>query len=225
MKKIGLTSWGIIMYHLLLANGHPQLPATIWHHTTEEYIYLYYSQKTLYKITEYTWPTDPESGVKVSTRFYGFYDDCDLPSVDSLKPNGVYYFDVIPLYFEVEDDRKVYVENACGELSIFTEKQDTLMNIYYSSRQQYVTYKKLDTLPQNIQKYLQEQGIHVGFSCKEISSEKAIIHTYPGIPTRMYLIKGDMVIVLEERDGWLRIEYEGKKVVRGWIKKQDVGGE
>ena len=57
-------------------------------------------------------------------------------------------------------------------------------------------------------------------------SEKAIIHSFPNIPTGMYLIKGDMVIVLEEREGWLKIEYEGKKkVVTGWIKKEDVGGE
>ena len=225
MKKIGLTSWGVIISYLLLANEHPQLPATVWHHTTEEYIFLYYSQKTLYKIADYTRSTHPEFGIEVSDSFYGFYDDCDLPSIDSLKPNGIYYFDVIPLYFEDEDDRQVHVENACREISIFTEKQDTFMNLYSSKRQQYVTYKKLDSLPKNVQKYLQEQGIQVGFSCKEISAEKAIIHTYPGIPTRMYLIKGDMVIVLEEREGWLKVEYEGKKVVTGWIQEHDAGGD
>jgi hypothetical protein len=28
--------------------------------------------------------------------------------------------------------------------------------------------------------------------------------------------------VLEEKDGWLRIEYEGKRLVTGWIKKEDT---
>ena len=181
---------------------------------------------SLCKIADYTRSTHPEFGIEVYKYFYGFYDDCDLPSIDSLKPNGFYYFDVIPLYFEVEDDREVYVANACREISFFTDKQDTLMNLYSSGRQQYVTYKKLDRLPQDLQKYLEEQGIHVGFSYKEISCEKAIIHSFPNIPTGMYLIKGDMVIVLEEREGWLKIEYEGKKkVVTGWIKKEEVGGE
>jgi hypothetical protein len=159
----------------------------------------------------------------VYTRFYGFYGDCDLPSIDSLKDNGLYYFDVIPLYFEVEDDRKVYVESACREISFFTEKQDTFMNLYSSSRQQYVTYKKLDSLPPKLQRYLMSKGYYLGSPHKEILSEKTGIYSSPGIPTRMYLIKGDVVTVLEEKNGWLRIEYEGKRVVTGWIKKQAVG--
>jgi hypothetical protein len=226
MKRMKLALWGIIMSHLLLANEQPQLPNTIWQNNTEKYIYLYYySQKKLYGITDYTRSKYPEFGIEVSNSFYGFYNDCDLPSIDSLKRNGDYYFDVIPFYFKYEEKRKVYVENACGEVSIFTEKQDTFMNIYYSSRQQYVTYKKLDTLPQNVQKYLIGKGIHVGFPHKEISSNRATIYSEPEKPTRMYLIKGDIVTVLEEKEGWLRIEYEGKKLVTGWIQKKDIGGE
>jgi hypothetical protein len=221
-----LTSWGVIISHLLLANEHPlRLPTTIWQNDTEKYIYLYYSQKRLYETTDYTDSKYPEFGIEVSNYFYGFYHDCDLPSIDSLKRSGEYYFEVTPLEFEDEDKRKVYVENDCGQVSIFTEKQDTLMNIYYSSRQQYVTYKKLDSLPPNVQKHLEENGIYVGFPRKEISSEKAIIYSAPNIPTRMYLIKGDVVTVLGKEEGWLRIDYEGKKQVRGWVKEQDVRGE
>jgi SH3-like domain-containing protein len=38
----------------------------------------------------------------------------------------------------------------------------------------------------------------------------------------MYLIKNDVVEVLEEQEDWLRIRYYGKKVIEGWIKKSDV---
>jgi uncharacterized protein YgiM (DUF1202 family) len=41
----------------------------------------------------------------------------------------------------------------------------------------------------------------------------------------MYLIKGDVVTILEAQNGWIKVEYEGKKLVTGWIKNQDVGGE
>jgi hypothetical protein len=176
----------------------------------------------MYQTTDYTDSKYPEFGIEVSDYFYGFYNDCDLPSIDSLKRSGDYYFEVTPLEFEDENKRKIYVENACGQVSFFTEKQDTFMNIYYSSRQQYVTYKKLDSLPQNVQKHLAENGIYVGFPRREISSDKTTIYAAPNISTRMYLIKGDVVTVLEEKDGWLRVEYEGRKLVRGWIKREDT---
>jgi hypothetical protein len=184
---------------------------------TDETIYMYYSKQFATMVWFYQ-----DAEIDHYTRNYGFYDDCDLPAMDSLKRNGNYYFEVTPFDFEREDKRKVYVESACGQVSFFTEKQDTFMNIYYSSRQQYVTYKKLDALPQNIQNYLLKKGVHVGSPHKEISSAKAPIYSEPEKPTKMYLIKGDVVTVLEEKNGWLKVEYEGKKLVTGWIKKGDT---
>jgi hypothetical protein len=208
--------------NLLMANGHLYLQNTLWQNKTETYIYQCYSFKKMYLITDYIQSGYTEGGITKSTYFYGFYNDCDLSSIDSLKRNGDYYFEVTPMEFEFEEKRKVYVANACGQVSFFTEKQDTFMNIYYSSRQQYVTYKKLDALPQNIRNYLLKKGVHVGFPHKEISSAKVPIYSEPEKPTRMYLIKGDVVTVLEEKNGWLKIEYEGKKLVTGWIKKGDT---
>jgi hypothetical protein len=178
--------------------------------------YRIYTVKYVYSL----WVTDSISIGKPN--WYGFYDDCDLPAIDSLKSSGDLYFEVTPFDFRYEDKRKVNVENACAEMFFFTEKQDTSMNIYYSSRQQYATYRKLDTLPQSIQKYLVEKGIHVGFPHKEIAVDKSIIYAEPDKPTRMYLIKGDIVTVLEEKDGWIKMEYEGKKMITGWIKKEDT---
>ena len=66
-----------------------------------------------------------------------------------------------------------------------------------------------------IKKYLQ---IEVG----EITSEKCVIYSEPGIPTKMYQIRGDIVTIIREKEDWLNIEYLGTKLVKGWIKKSDV---
>jgi hypothetical protein len=184
--------------------------------------YYVYTHKYLYTCQ----PTRFDStSIRMCRYLYGFYDDCDLPSIDSLNQSGDYYFEVDVSDFEKEQDgSQKYVGNCFG-LSIFKDRQDTMMNIYWSSRQEIFTYKKINNLPGKIHDLLQENGIYVGFPCKEISSEKAIIYSAPNIPTRMYLIKGDVVTVLEKEEGWLRIDYEGKKQVRGWIKEQDVGSE
>ncbi|PHQ91383.1 MAG: hypothetical protein COB42_03460 [Sulfurimonas sp.] len=43
--------------------------------------------------------------------------------------------------------------------------------------------------------------------------------------TKMYLIKGDKVEVLEEKDNWLHILYRGKKDIKAWIPKCAVREE
>ncbi|MCP4969833.1 MAG: hypothetical protein GY932_04435 [Arcobacter sp.] len=40
--------------------------------------------------------------------------------------------------------------------------------------------------------------------------------------TKMYLIKGDKVEILEEKDDWLYILYKGKKDIKAWIPKNAV---
>jgi hypothetical protein len=67
--------------------------------------------------------------------------------------------------------------------------------------------------------YLKE---YINIDVTEVVSSKSIIYSEPDKPTRMYLIKGDVVTVLEEKEGWLKMEYEGKKLITGWIKKKDT---
>jgi len=38
----------------------------------------------------------------------------------------------------------------------------------------------------------------------------------------MYLLKGDVVEILQEKDDWLQIRYYGNKTIEDWIKKSDV---
>ncbi|MDI9866835.1 SH3 domain-containing protein [Flectobacillus sp. DC10W] len=54
------------------------------------------------------------------------------------------------------------------------------------------------------------------------TSNKTFIYSSSKVPTKMYLIKGDEVEVLEEQGEWLKIRYYGKKTIEGWIKRSDV---
>ncbi|TNV71670.1 hypothetical protein FGO68_gene15121 [Halteria grandinella] len=56
----------------------------------------------------------------------------------------------------------------------------------------------------------------------KISTLKSFIYSTPNNPTKMYLLKGDEVEILEEKDQWLRIRYYGKQTIEGWIKKSEV---
>jgi hypothetical protein len=132
---------------------------TIWQHTAENYIYSIYHQGKLYEITDYSKSSYPEGSITIAIKIYGFYDSCELPSIDSLKQSGAYYFEVDSSDFADEATTKVNMQNNCAQMNIFIQGKDTLMNIYYSSRQQYATYRKVDALPKNIQEYLQKKGI------------------------------------------------------------------
>jgi hypothetical protein len=57
-----------------------------------------------------------------------------------------------------------------------------------------------------------------------ILPKKQHLYKSPSIDakTKMYLIKGDKVEVLEEKDNWLHILYKGKKEIKAWIPKHAV---
>ena len=137
---------------------------TIWQNVEENYIYIVYKQNKIYEITDYTKSSYPEGDITMTMKIYGFYDSCDLSSLDSLKQSGRYYFELDSTDFENEEFRKIGTYQNCAELTIFPHETDTLMTIYYSSRQQYVTYKRINSLPENVVKYLKEKGIEINNS-------------------------------------------------------------
>ena len=57
---------------------------------------------------------------------------------------------------------------------------------------------------------------------KQILPDKQPLYKTPPIKTKMYLIKGDKVEILEEKDDWLYILYKGKKEIKAWILKSAV---
>lgn len=56
----------------------------------------------------------------------------------------------------------------------------------------------------------------------KICSEKQLLYKSPSFSsiTKMYLIKGDKVELIEEKDNWLHIIYHGKKDIDAWIQKE-----
>ncbi len=57
---------------------------------------------------------------------------------------------------------------------------------------------------------------------KEITRTKTIIYSNINKKTQVYLLRNDLVEVLEEKGDWLKIRYYGKKTIEGWIKRSDV---
>ncbi len=57
---------------------------------------------------------------------------------------------------------------------------------------------------------------------KTIKPQKQSLYSQPPIKTKMYLIKGDKVEILEEQDNWVKILYKGKKDIKVWVPKEAV---
>ncbi|MGB6327805.1 MAG: hypothetical protein WBF48_02665 [Halarcobacter sp.] len=55
-----------------------------------------------------------------------------------------------------------------------------------------------------------------------IQPKRQALYKTPPTKTKMYLIKGDKVEILEEKDDWLYILYRGKKDIKAWIPKSAV---
>ena len=92
-------------------------------------------------------------------------------------------------------------------------------------------YIKVAQLPNNYMNALYKKGKKdkknylknfFNMEFKEIKSTKSTLYKTPNIPTKMYLIRGNEVEVLEQKDNWIRIRYYGKKTIEGWVKKEDV---
>jgi len=135
------------------------LSGKIFNSVDEPSIYKYYTSQFL--VTFWVYKEDLTKVVDIDTVYYGFYDSCELPSLDSLKQSGTYYFEVDSSDFVDEETTKANIHNSCGELSTSSEGKDIFMNIYYSSRQQYATYRRVQTLPPNVLTYLKKKGIKI----------------------------------------------------------------
>lgn len=64
--------------------------------------------------------------------------------------------------------------------------------------------------------------VKVDNSQKQIYPTKQALYKTPTEITKMYLLKGDKVEILKEKDDWLYILYKGKKEIKAWIPKSAV---
>ena len=139
----------------------------------------------------------------------------------------------------LEADRKSIIQERldCWAINIDNDNHATgdfePDNLYlHFSRRAILDYRKVKSLPKNLEKYLEKKhpGVYKSYletqvtkDIKTIKVKKATIHSAPNKPTKMYLIKGDEVECLEEHGDWYKIRYYGKKVIEGWVRKEDVG--
>lgn len=157
----------------------------------------------------------------------GFQDrisGSDSINVKSLKEDGKYY----TVIFKEDIRNKGWVHSSDFITPEDFECDGQNMSI---NGGQLVEYAKIDRLPNLALKMLLGRGKldkrnylkeYLGVDVREVKVAKSIINSNPGILTKMYLLKGDVLTILEEKGDWIKIEFEGKKLVQGWVKKLDV---
>lgn len=150
-------------------------------------------------------------------------DSFDIITLDSLKENGLYYISVSKRNVK---SKKIHKEDCILGWNLYFEEGNLIIE-----GGKLAEYSHLDRLPSLTMRLLYKRGKkdnrnylkeYLNTDFKEVITTKSIIYSEPDLPTKMYLIKSDVVTVLEEKEGWLKIEYEGKKAVTGWIKKEDT---
>ena len=90
-------------------------------------------------------------------------------------------------------------------------------------------YRKVDKIPDyvliSLRKNKEDWQRYLDFmehKESKVTQLKAFIYTIPNQQSKMYLLKGDEVEILETQDDWLKIRYYGSKTIEGWIRKTDV---
>lgn len=176
--------------------------------------------------------------------YYGFWDtsyyggENQPKHITELKPNGKFIFFYDDLIHDLSEDDKIGYDSL-GNLYRPTRKcdwgfTDDGNGIEFNFGPEPDVYKRVEKVPDYVLLSLKQNKEHwkkyLDFiEHKEliIRVEKSRIFSTPDQLTKMYLIKGDEVEVVEEKEQWLRIRYYGngatsRKVIEGWIKKTDV---
>ncbi len=186
-----------------------------WLNIKEQSIIEYYAKNNNLTFLESDEKSIYSGGKHISK--ISFYNTCEPPRVDFLKSSGSYYFEISDS--DVDKLGNITDKNLpCLELNVSKRGKENFMNIYDSYRQQHTTYKKIEKLPQNLEVYLKREhpSIYEDYlkmqktptlNSKKITAQKSIIHSSPTKPTKIYLVKGNELEVLEEKGNWLSIRY------------------
>lgn len=152
------------------------------------------------------------------------YDSFDSLNINSFNKNDKYFTTIINIKYI----RNGWINKKYCILPDYFECDGENMSI---NGGQLVEYVRINRLPGTALKLIYNRGKkdnrdyikeYLQIEVREITSEKSVIYSEPGIPTKMYLIKGDIVTIIREKENWLNIEYLGNKLVKGWIKKSDI---
>jgi len=195
-----------------------------WQNQDEKTIYYVFSQNKVVDISIY------KDGQIVDSYYtYGFSDELKLKNINDLKDAGMFYYEVNEDDFQEKYKEKDGTYSGIQANVIQMDEDKNRFQIYDPLRPgQRGIYKRIKQLPSKLEAVLKSKNIIINSTIKEdkakylVKVTKSIIYSTPNKPTKMYLLKGDVVEILQEKDDWLQIRYYGKKTIEGWIKKSDV---
>ena len=165
-----------------------------------------------------------------SLSFYGFLDVDTLLNyyeldLELIKENGSFYcmYDIDEVSgkaINIISLDRFYISQDCNEISFGNSKNSD------GFRTDYIEYSKIKNLSNDL--------LYDFFRLKRIKIHKVFIYLSSNINnektiSKMYLIKGDPIEIVEEQGHWLRIFYYPEKngertgkTIEGWVKKTDV---
>jgi hypothetical protein len=149
----------------------------------------------------------PVKNVKDSGEFLIVYMDEKLPE-DCLDKSKTLYYD-----YEIDEPYSSNIEFIYLHFLHYT-RVNALDSITENHVLKSLKDKEL-VMPGN---YIYSDWRHYG----KVIKDKIIIYLSPTIPTKMYLIKEDAFKIIEENENWAKIEFFGKKVITGWLKKEEI---
>lgn len=165
--------------------------------------------------------------------YYGFWDNNtkDPVRITDLATSGenIRFYDHIG---ESYDSLGNLLQQTRGFWMSYNEEEEpnhepALLRFYFGRGTTPDIYKRVKELPRFIIQSLREHRnewhkFELFMEMKPIRVAKAFIYIVPRKASKIYLIKGDKVEVLEDKKEWYKIRYYGAKITEGWIKKSDV---
>lgn len=159
-----------------------------------------------------------ESGklIDVTKSIVGFTEIKKKPeTISDLHESGIYLYDCT---------------SEIGLLKNCTLIENFDVDSYWYGNADIYDFYKADSISINVIKDMLEWGKKIDnkdflksfMDIKIIKSKKSTIYTNISKPSKIYLLKGDIVEILQKKDQWIRIRYYGNKVVEGWVKNSDT---
>ncbi|RRB02831.1 hypothetical protein [Larkinella rosea] len=165
--------------------------------------------------------------IRTRLAYIGFWDNNEYPkNINKFNKNGhiLYYIDIpnnIDTLVNITNIRRSnwLTFNENGKL-----EQDYFFSYGLSSIPD--EYIRINALPLTIVLRI-KQNIDLWKEYKKLINLKKIMHKStiylsPSIPTKRYLLKNDLVEILEEKSQWIRIRYYGTRLIEGWAKVMDI---
>lgn len=231
MRKFLLTAIILSINNIVFAQDKLSLMQGIWadiYNGENEYNEFSFTITKGHKSLSFGYTMDESSRLTLWETIDGFLDYNPVPKgvldVNTLKNDGEYYVSADVKYI----NDKGIIEYPNFLVPDYFEIDANNMSI---NGGQLIELVKIEHLPSFALKLLYNRGKrdnrdyigeYLNIKVKEVQVDKSIIHSEPGTATKMFLIKGDVATVLEEKGEWLKIEFLGKILVTGWIKKEDV---